>query len=98
MKLENTNFANYQLVIDDFNIPIGVKIDDRVRYWLYDVVEITADCHGYIGQGISHGGIGTIVRIRRDDTVYFFGVLMNTGEFGYVKSLRIAKVYESQKF
>ena len=92
MKLENTIYSNYKLVIDEFDIPIAVKIDERIRYWLYDVVEITADCHGYIGQGISHGGIGKIVQIRRDDTSdCFFGVLMNNKEFGYVKSLRIAK-------
>ena len=95
MKLEDTIFSNYKLVIDEFDIPVGIQINGNIRYWLYDVVKITFDSRGYITEGINHEGIGKIVQIRRDTSDYFFGVLMNNREFGYVKSLRISKVCES---
>ena len=95
MKLEDTIFSNQKLVIDEFDIPVGIQINGNIRYWLYDVVKITSDSRGYITEGINHEGIGKIVQIRRDTSDYFFGVLMNNREFGYVKSLRISKVCES---
>ena len=92
MKLENTIYSNYKLVLDEFNIPVAVQIDGQIRFRLYDNVIVQADCIGYIGEGIKHSGIGRIIRIRRDDTDYFFGVLMNNGECGYVKSARLSKI------
>ena len=92
MKLENTIYSNYKLVIDEFDIPVAVQINGEIRHRLYDAVSVKADCIGYIGEGIKHEGIGMIVRIRRDKTDYFFGVLMDNGEFGYVKDSRMTKI------
>ena len=93
MKLENTNISNYQLVIDESNIPVAVRINGEVKYQLYDLVRVTADCRGYICPEIKNEGFGKIVKIRNDDTDYFFGVLMDNGEFGFMKSARIERVY-----
>ena len=93
MKLENTIFSNYQLVIDEFNIPVAVRINGEDKYRLNDRVRVTADCHGYICPGIKREGIGKIVEIRRDDSDHFFGVLMDNGEFGFMKSARIEMVF-----
>ena len=57
-----------------------------------NLVQVTDDGHGNICPGISHGGIGKIVEIRRDDTDHFFGVLMNNREFGFMKDARIKRV------
>lgn len=92
MKLEKTIYRNYKIIIDEFDIPVAIEVDGTIRHRLYDIVFIKSDCNGYIGEGIKHEGIGTIVRIRRDRTDYFFGVLMDNGEFGYVKDSRIVKV------
>lgn len=89
MELERTIFSNYQLVIDEFNIPVAVRINGEDKYRLYDHVRVTGDCHGYICPGIKHEGIGKIVEIRRDDSDHFFGVLMNNGEFGFMKFARM---------
>ena len=93
MKLENTIYSNYQLIIDEFDIPVAVRINGEDKFQLYDRVRVTADCHGYICPGIQHEGFGKIVEIRRDDTDHFFGVLMDNGEFGFTKSLRIKLVF-----
>ena len=92
MKLEETSYSNYQLVIDEFNIPVAVRVNGEDKYRLYDLVQVTDDGHGNICPGISHGGIGKIVEIRRDDTDHFFGVLMNNREFGFMKDARIKRV------
>lgn len=92
MKLEGTIYHNFMLVIDEFDIPVAVQINGKICHRLYDDVRVNADCKGYIGDGIKHEGIGTIVRIRRDDTDYFFGVLMDNGEFGYVKDARLTTI------
>lgn len=89
MKLENTSFSNYQLVLDELNTPIAVRIDGVDRYRLYDRVVVTDDGHGYISPGIKHGGIGTLAEIRRDNSDNFFGIRMDNGEFGFMKSARI---------
>ena len=89
MKLENTIFSNYQLVLDEFNIPVAVRINGEDKYRLYDRVHVTDDGHGYICPEIKHEGMGKIVEIRRDDSDHFFGVLMDNGEFGFMKSARI---------
>lgn len=92
MKLENTIFSNYQLIIDEFDIPVAVQINGTVKYQLYDQVRVTDDGHGYICPGINHDGFGKIVQIRRDDSDHFFGVLMDNGEFGFMKSNRMEKL------
>lgn len=92
MKLEKTIYANIQLVIDEFDIPVAVQANGKNIFQLYDKVNVEADCIGYICPGIKHGGLGTIVRIRRDDTDHFFGILMDNGEFGYMKDSRITKI------
>ena len=92
MKLEKTIYANYKLGIDEFDIPVAVQVSGNNIFQLYDKVRITADCIGYICPGIEHEGLGTIVRIRRDDSDHFFGVLMDNGEFGYMKDSRMTKV------
>lgn len=89
MKLESTIYSNYQLVIDEFDIPVAVRIDGEDRYRLYDRVRVTGDCRGYICPTIKHAGTGKIVEIRRDDSDYFFGVLMDNGEFGFMKAARM---------
>lgn len=89
MKLENTIFSNHQLVVDEFDIPVAVRIDGEDKYKLYDLVRVTHDGHGFICPGVKHEGIGRIVQIRRDDTDHFYGVLMNNGEFGFMKDARL---------
>ena len=89
MKLENTIFSNYQLVLDEFNIPVAVRINGEDKYRLYDRVRVTDDGHGYICPEVKYEGMGKIVEIRRDDSDHFFGVLMDNGEFGFMKSERI---------
>lgn len=91
MKLEPTIYANYNLVIGTNGTPIGVQIDGKVAFELYDMVHVTDDGCGYICPGIRHCGIGQIVEIRRDDTDHFFGVRMQSGEFGYMKSNRMER-------
>lgn len=90
MRLEPTIYQNYKLVIDEFDIPVAVQIDGEIKFKLQEQVKVSADS-GYIGPGITKEGIGTILRIRRDETDYFFGVLMSNGEFGYVKDSRLTK-------
>ena len=89
MRLENTIYSNYKLVIDEFDIPVAVQINGELRYKLYDNVYVTADCMGYISTNIQHEGRGMIIQIIRDDTDYFFKVLMDNGECGSVNSNRI---------
>ena len=89
MKVEETAFANYQLIIDEFDIPVAVRINEEDKYRLYDIVRVTADCRGYICPTISREGTGRSVEIRRDDSDHFFGVLMDNGEFGVMKSTRM---------
>lgn len=91
MRLENTFFSNYKFVVDEFNIPVALQMNGEICYRLYDEVWVNADCIGYIGEGINHEGLGTIVRICRDKADCFFGVLMYNGEFGYVKESRLTK-------
>ena len=93
MKIENTIYENYKLVVDEFDIPVAVRIDGEDKYRLYDYVCVTADCHGYICPGIKHEGLGRIVQICRDDTDHFFGVLMNNHEFGFMKDNRMKFAY-----
>lgn len=93
MKLEDTIFSNYKLVIDEFNIPVAVRINGEDKFKLYDLVRVTNDGCGYICPEIKHEGMGKIVEIRRDDSDYFFGVLMNNGEFGFMKDARMELVF-----
>lgn len=92
MKLEATIFNNYQLVLDEFDIPVAVRVDGEDKYRLYDNILVTGDSQGFICPGIHHEGLGRIVEFRRDNTDHFFGVLMDHGEFGYIKASRIEKV------
>ena len=89
MKLESTIYSKYKLVIDDAGKPIAVQINGKIAFRLNDTVKVTDDGHGYICPGITASGIGQIVEIRRDNTDYFFGVMMKNGEFGYMKSNRM---------
>lgn len=91
MKLENTVYSNYKLVIDEFDIPVAVQVNGEIEFRLYDEVHVKGDCRGHICPGITQEGLGTIVRIRRDRTDYFFGVLMNNGQFGYMKDSRMSR-------
>ena len=95
MRLENTMLSNYKLVIDEFDIPVAVEVDGEVRYRLYDFVSVTDDGCGYICSGIYEEGFGRIMQIRRDDTDHFFGVLMMSGEFGFMKDSRIEVVHKN---
>lgn len=96
MKLECTIYSNHELVVDEFDIPVAVRINGEDKYRLYDRVYITDDGCGYICPEIKHEGMGKIVEIRRDATDHFFGVLMDNGEFGFVKSARIKLVVKSK--
>lgn len=91
MKLEATNLSNYKLVIGDDDTPIGVQINGVVAFRLNDIVEVTADCRGYIAPGITSPGVGKIVEIRRHDTDHFFVVQMDNGESGFVKDCRMKR-------
>ena len=98
MRLENTMLSNYKLVIDEFDIPVAVEVDGEVRYRLYDFVSVTDDGCGYICSGIYEEGFGRIMQIRRDDTDHFFGVLMMSGEFGFMKDSRIEVVHKNWRY
>lgn len=77
---------------DESEALVGV-IEHERSYLLGDVVKITADPRGYICPGISCPGRGKITEIQEDDTDHFYGVQMDNGEFGFMKSARI-KVIE----
>ena len=66
MKLESTCYENHKLVLNKEGTPIAVQIDGVVAFRLYDTVEVTGDCRGYICPGIKKPGIGQIIEIRRD--------------------------------
>lgn len=95
-RLEETEWANHWLIVSDDEkaIPIGVieeACDFENIYLLGDRVKIESDVMGYITPGIRYPGLGEIVEIRRDID-HYYGVLMDDGEFGYVKSARIARI------
>lgn len=94
MKLENTGCANYKFVVDEFGIRVAMQINGFIKYRLYDRVRVTDDGRGYICPMIDRPGFGRIVEIRKDDTDYFFGVLMDNGQFGFMKDARMEKVVE----
>ena len=88
VKLESTIFSNISLLIDATNDnPIGVWQDDCI-YIRGDRVKVTADIMGYIAPGVNRPGEGQIVKIVRDNTDHWFAVLMDNGEFGFMKSAR----------
>lgn len=91
MNLKNTAYSNYKIVIDEFDIAVAVQIDGQIKYKLYDRLFVAPDSIGYICEGITQGGCGTLMRVRQDTSDYFFGVLMDNGEFGYMKDSRIVK-------
>ena len=88
VKLEDTIFSNIYLLIDtaDDN-PIGVLQDDCI-YVRGDRVVVSADIMGYIAPGVSRPGMGQIIRVVRDNTDRWFAVLMDNGDFGFMKSAR----------
>lgn len=93
MMVRNTMFSNIQLVVDEFDIIVAVRVDGKDKFHLYDRVKVTGDCRGYITMGIEHEGFGRIVEINENDTDHFYGILMDeTNEFGFVKSARIKVV------
>lgn len=88
MKLENTYFSNYKLVIDEFDIPVAVQVNGEIVYRLYDKVFVPDYSHYYNNNG---DGIGTIVRINRSEYGYFFGVLKENGKFVNVNDSMMRK-------
>lgn len=95
MKLENTKLSNHKLVIDEFNIPIAIQINDEIRYQLYDDVYVER----YVeDDGITlGGGIGTILHICRDTAGFFCGVFMHNGKFVYLKTSQLSGVLKDNK-
>ncbi len=93
VKLEDTNISNFKLIVtdDERETPVGVKENERL-YLLGDRVKVEGDIMGYICPGINHPGMGTIVKIMRDDTDHFYMILMDNGERGFAKSARITVV------
>lgn len=92
MKLEPTVYANYYLMIAANGTPVGVQVNGVVAFELGDDVHVTDDGRGYICPGVTRGGKGKIVEIRRDDTDHFFGVQMENGRFGYMKRARLMRL------
>ena len=92
-KLEPTSLSNIKYIVtkDEFATIAGMLDGDHV-YFCGDRVEVTGDIRGYISPGISHPGLGRIAEIRHHDTDYFYGIMMDSGEFGFVKSSRIKVV------
>ena len=78
----------YIVTDDESELLVGMVENERA-YLIADEVEITGDIMGYICPGILHPGKGTIIEIRKHDTDHFYGVLMDNGEFGFMKSARI---------
>lgn len=90
---KNTNFPNYKYIVTDdiYSALVGVAENNNI-YLVGDRVKVTDDCYGYISYGISSPGMGIISEIQYDDTDYFYGVLMDNGEFDYLKSSRISVI------
>lgn len=90
LRLEDAFFDNHKfIVIDDGSgLTLGVLRNETV-YLIGDRVEVTGDVKGYIGGGITKPGLGYITQIERNCTDHYFGVEMDNGEFGFVKSARI---------
>ncbi len=89
-KLESTSLSNIKYIVtkDEYSTIIGMLESNHI-YFCGDRVEVTGDINGYICPGISHPGLGRIAKIRHHDTDYFYGILMDNGESGFVKSSRI---------
>ena len=92
MRKEKTIYANYELVVDEFGIPVAVVKDGVPLFRLYEHVIVSPDCYGYITPGITKPGGGRIVEIQRDTTDHWFGVLLYDNQFGYVKEARLTKI------
>ena len=93
VKLEDTNISNFKLIVtdDESEMPVGVKENERI-YLLGDRVKVTGDCKGYICPGINRPGMGTIVKIMKDNADHFYMILMDNNERGFAKSARITVV------
>lgn len=92
MKLEDTFYSNYKIVLDEFNIPVALQLDGHTVFQLYDYVQVSGDSCGYVAIGIKKPGLGTIMRIRNNRSGYFLGVFMDDGDFGYVKVSKLRKL------
>jgi hypothetical protein len=92
-RYEPTNFANFKYIVsnDEDNFVVGV-LENAKSYLIGDRVKVGCDCRGYIAPGISQPGEGRITHIQRDDTDHFYGVQMDNGEFGFIKSARIVAI------
>ena len=92
LRLELNHAKGTYVAVDEYSIPVAIWSNGKVLFWLYDVVRVKPDQNGFICDGITHEGIGTIVRIRRDEAEQFFGVLTTDREFGYVEASKIEKI------
>ena len=92
MKLIDTIFSNYQLLAKDNGEIVSLIKDERVEFTVGDRVIVTPDIMGYICPGVTHGGLGTITKMREDNTDYWIGVKLDNGQFGYMKDSRVDRV------
>ena len=83
--------SNHWFVINEDNQTIGV-VENKTSYLIGDRVKVSTDGHGYIAPGITFPGMGKIVQINEDTTDQYYGVKMDNGQFGFVKSARIRVV------
>lgn len=83
-------FDNFRFIVtdDETERVVGV-LEDATPYLIGDRVEIKGDTMGYISPSIRRPGLGFIVDIVTDYTDHFYGVRMDNGEYGHVKSARI---------
>ena len=88
-----SQISNFQFIVtdDEHHFAVGV-LENEKSYLLGDRVLIAPDIMGYITPGIEHPGEGMITRICTDDIDHFYGVQMDNGEFGFVKSARIKSI------
>ena len=93
-KIEPCKISNHKLIVtnDDKATPVGVieegPLGMNKYYLLGDRVDVKGDIIGYICPGVVSPGRGEIVEIQRDID-HYYGVRMDDGEFGYMKSARI---------
>ena len=86
-------FDNFRYIVtdDEQEVTVGVMEDDTC-YFLHDRVEIEGDIRGYITPGIKKPGMGEIIEIQKNFSDHFYGIAMDSGEYGHVKSARIKRV------
>ncbi len=86
----NESYHGFYYVVTDDEVGLIVgAVEHQMVYLLGDRVEVSGDCYGYICPGIHHPGMGRIAEVRADDTDHFYGIIMDDGEFGFMKSNRL---------